>query len=543
MLSAYDPTRTAGIEMALRLAGWLALRRTPGAGEPRSFSEAALGYRADGGFADWARTRVWDGDPSQPLSEAYARLAQKADEVRESENQQCGSLLAGWLASGSHDQSLLGVETVLDTLVVPLAKAHPLLLLVIDAMNVSVFRELERDLARRGWVELVAESTPVRPAVIATLPTVTEASRASLLCGEIVSGNAATEKDGFSRHAGLVSACEPTAPPVLFHKGDLRKAGAAGVAPKVLEAIGNLHQRVVGVVINAVDDHLAKGDQVRVPWTAHHIRPLEELLEVSRSSGRAIVLVSDHGHVLERETESREGEGSERWRAASGAPAGDEVLLEGPRVVAEGNCLIAPWTERVRFGMKKNGYHGGATPQEVVIPLGVFGTADTASQLSGWREVAPETPAWWQWRAEKIHAPESEKKAPKVPSRPVRKGETGDLFAPPEPLSPTATWIDRLFETELFEAQRKQAARTALAEERIRAILAALDQRGGKLTSAALAERLGVPPFRLGGIVSALRRILNVEGYDVLSVDEMSETVELNRELLEAQFGLAARKK
>jgi len=27
-------------------------------------------------------------------------------------------------------------------------------------------------------------------------------------------------------------------------------------------------------------DHLAKGDQVRVPWTAHHIRPLEELLEV-----------------------------------------------------------------------------------------------------------------------------------------------------------------------------------------------------------------------------------------------------------------------
>ena len=36
-----------------------------------------------------------------------------------------------------------------------------------------------------------------------------------------------------------------------------------------------------------------------------------------------------------------------------------------------------------------------------------------------------------------------------------------------------------------------------------------------------------------------MRRILNVEGYDVLSIDEASETVELNRELLDTQFGLA----
>ena len=84
------------------------------------------------------------------------------------------------------------------------------------------------------------------------------------------------------------------------------------------------------------------------------------------------------------------------------------------------------------------------------------------------------------------------------------------------------TWIDGLLDTDLFAAQRKQAARTSLPEERIRAILSALDARGGKLTGVALAERLGVPLFRLGGIVSALRRILNVEGYDVLSVDDSS---------------------
>jgi hypothetical protein len=543
LLSAYDPTRTAGIEMALRLAGWIAARRASGAAKAGSLRDAALAYRAEGGFADWARTRVWDGDTSQPLSEAYARLAKMADELREKDNKQFATLLAGWLESGSHDESIQGVEAVLDKWIVPLARAHPLLLLIVDAMNVSVFRELERDLFRRGWVELVPAGVSLRPAVIAAIPTVTEVSRTSLLCGEITLGNSPKEKEGFSRHAGLLSISEPTAPPVLFHKGDLRQAGAAGVAPNVLDAIGNLHQRVVGVVINAVDDHLAKGDQIRVRWTADSIRPLEELLEVSRASGRVIAFVSDHGHVLERETENRGGEGTERWRPAAGAPTDDEVLLEGPRVVVDGNRMLAPWSERVRFGMKKNGYHGGATPQEVVIPFGVFATPDSASRLAGWSEVSPEIPTWWEWRVQPLIAPEPAKKPPKAPARPVRKGETGDLFAQPEPQPAGATWIDRLFQTELFETQRKQAARTALPDERIRSILGALDQRGGKLTSAALAESLGIPPFRLGGVVSALRRILNVEGYDVLSVDETSETIELNRELLDAQFGLAGRKK
>ena len=548
-LSADTPRRTAGVEMALRLAGWLAARRRGGAGSQRSFGEAARAYRSAGGFVDWARTRLWDGDSSPLLAEAYASLARQADEARQQENREFGKLLAGWLGSGSHDRSLLGVEAVLDRWIVPLAREHPVLVLVIDAMSMPVFRELERDLVWHGWVELVAEETPKRPVVIAALPTVTEVSRTSLLCGEITSGNSSTEKHGFSRHAGLRLACAPGPPPALFHKGDLREAGTAGVAPGVAESIADPNHRVVGVVINAVDDHLAKGDQVRVPWTARHIRPIEELLDVCRSSGRVVVLASDHGHVLERETELRDVEGGERWHSAIGAPAGDEVLLEGPRVVTEGRRLLAPWSERVRFGMKKNGYHGGATLQEVVLALGIFASPDAASRLAGWREAAPETPGWWHWRAETIPAPEPERPVPtterQTPAptpvhRTPRPGETGDLFArvQPEAFRPAETWIDRLFETDLFVAQRKQAARIALAEERIRIILAELDKRGGKLTIAALSARLGVPEFRLAGIVSALRRILNVEGYDVLSVNDTSATIELNRELLDTQFGL-----
>ena len=537
-----DPSRAAGVEMALRLAGWLAARRHQADARPRSFGETVRAYQSEGGFADWARTRVWDGDLAQPLKQAYARLAQQADEVRQDENRKFGALLAGWPGSGSHDRSLLGVEAVIDRWIVPLAKAHPVLVLVIDAMSMPVFREVERDLACRGWVELVAKEAPTRPTVIAALPTVTAVSRTSLLCGEITSGNSSTEKDGFSRHAGLRSACAPTAPPVLFHKGDLREAGAAGVARAVVESIADPAQRVVGVVINAVDDHLAKGDQVPVSWTVDHIRPFDELIEISRDSGRVIVLASDHGHVLERETELRNADGGERWRPATGAPAADEILLQGPRVVAQGRRLLAPWSERVRFGMKKNGYHGGATLQEVVLPLGVFAPPATAGHLTGWREAAPEAPSWWQWRVEALSTLEPERQAALPVRRLRRKGETGDLFAPAESEipQPAKTWIDGLFKTDLFAAQRRQAARTALSDERIRAILAILDARGGKLTRTALAERLGVAPFRLGGIVSALRRILNVDGYDVLSVNDSSETIELNRKLLDTQFGLVA---
>ena len=549
-LAADEPELANGVEMALRLSGWLAVRRDRGSdSRARSFGAAARAYRTDGAFVDWARGRLWQGDASQALARAYAGLARAADEARHDDNREFGALLAGWTGSGSHDWSLLGVEAVLDRWVAPVAREHPVLVLVIDAMSMPVFRELEQDLVRRGWVELVPDEAPERAVVIAALPTVTEASRTSLLCGALGSGNAATEKEGFAGHAGLRAASAPAAPPVLFHKGNLREAGAAGIAPNVIEVISESDRRVVGVVINAVDDHLAKGDQVRVAWTVRHIRPLAELLEAARSSGRAIVLASDHGHVIERGTELRDAGGAERWRPATGAPADDEVLLQGPRVVAEGRRLLAPWSEHVRFGMKKNGYHGGATLQEVVLPLGIFASPDAASRLAGWREAAPETPGWWHWRAETIPAPEPERPVPtterQTPAptpvhRTPRPGETGDLFArvPPEAFRPAETWIDRLFETDLFVAQRKQAARIALAEERIRIILAELDKRGGKLTTAALSARLGVPEFRLAGIVSALRRILNVEGYDVLSVNDTSATIELNRELLDTQFGL-----
>src|SRR5690606_11776458 len=156
-------------------------------------------------------------------------------------------------------------------------------------------------------------------------------------------------------------------------------------------------------------------------------------------------------------------------------------------------------SERVRFGAKKNGYHGGASPQEIVIPLMIL--APGLEPAEGFVEAMPEWPEWWQRPEEVAPAPVVE--TPAKPGRPAAKpGEQGTLFDPGAAAEPTSSaapspdWIDALLASETFAAQRAMTQRTALPDDRVRAFLAALDERGGKATTAALVRRVGVPPHR-----------------------------------------------
>ncbi|WP_462329968.1 BREX-2 system phosphatase PglZ [Thiohalocapsa halophila] len=553
-LADHEPARMEAVTMSTRLARWLVHRRTEEPAPASSFGSAAEGYRYEGGFLDWARARAWDGDPLPALGKAYSALWKAVSALREVENRRFGELLAGWTKTGSNIPSVIRVEHVLDRVATPLAAAHRLLLVVVDGMGIAVFRELQADLLRQGWVELDACDERRRLPVIAALPTVTEVSRTSLLCGALRVGNQNDEKTAFAAHVGLVSAGARSKPPLLFHKGELAGDGG-GVSSDVLDAVADDKRRVVGAVINAVDDHLAKGDQIRMDWTVRRIKPLEDLLAAARDTGRALILVSDHGHVPEQGTKGGDGDAAERWREATGTPRDDEVLLSGHRVLlgqasGGGKAVIAPWSERSRYSAKKNGYHGGASPQEVVIPLGVFAAADVS--VAGWREVATELPGWWTAdEAPKAVSPKTPGTAPVAtptpkPRPPLKPGEQGQLFpldgeaesGPVTGSAPPPTWIDRLLASDLLAEQRRSASRVALTDERLRAMLEALDERGGKITRAALATRIGIPSLRIGGAISALRRMLNVDGYAVLSVDEASDTVELNRAQLMKQFGL-----
>jgi hypothetical protein len=93
----------------------------------------------------------------------------------------------------------------------------------------------------------------------------------------------------------------------------------------------------------------------------------------------------------------------------------------------------------------------------------------------------------------------------------------------------------------VFADQKRLGGRAVPDDADFAGLLAALDEAGGKLTSAALARRLGLPPFRLRGLLAVCQRVLNVDGFAVLGRDDPSDTVELNRPLLERQFDLSTR--
>ena len=65
-------------------------------------------------------------------------------------------------------------------------------------------------------------------------------------------------------------------------------------------------------------------------------------------------------------------------------PDASELLFDGGRVkTAAGNALVCAWSEGLRHGATKNGYHGGVSAQEVVVPLSVFTPRNMV--LKGWQ--------------------------------------------------------------------------------------------------------------------------------------------------------------
>jgi len=542
-MAAMKPQRAEGLQMATRLVRWL--------GEPSrqrhagSFHEAALAYFNDGGFVDWARARIWDGDSNPALADAYGQLSKRVDAQRELENKQFGGLIQHWCRNAEPSSSTLWVEDLLDRVVAPLAKERPSLLLVLDGMSVAVFRELLQDLHMQGWVELGFGEDGQRRPVVAALPTRTEISRASLLCGQLTSGNSAKEKELFRQHEGLRATGRSNHPPTLYHKAELTVSGGRGLSPEVRADIAGTDRRVIGVVINTVDDNLAKSGQFKETWTTETIVPLGQVLDAARESNRILILTSDHGHVLERDMEYRAHEESqERSRSVNSPIAPDEVTLQGPRLWPPGEKVIAPWSEKVRYGIKKYGYHGGVSPQEVVVPLAVLhsGSQDAPSD---WVETTSLWPEWWE------HAEPEHQKEPVMGTVKPRKGKSanaiGGLFAgledelehAPEPSAPPAAtggWIDQLLTCCVYQEQKQMGARTALDDDRVRRFLEALDARGGRMTRAAMARTLDIPRMRFPGILAALRRLLNVDGYSILDVDENSDMVSLDKRLLFTQF-------
>jgi hypothetical protein len=529
------------VEMARRLARWLLTQIVSGGSLPDSVE-----WQADqGAYVDWARFRLLGGDELSELSHAYAACRQALIARRNEFARSFAQTLVQWNAQVPDDIGRVVVlERVLDKVVAPIAAAQPVMLLVMDGLSSSIFRELFSRVGTQGWAELVPASSGKPLVGVAAIPTVTEVSRASLLCGRLTVGTQAQEKPGFASHPALLAHSRAELPPRLFHKGDLSDAG--NLAPEVRAAISNPRQQVVGVVYNAVDDHLSGPDQLNQRWSLEDLRLLLPLLREAREARRVVVVTADHGHLLEDGTTQVPGGQSDRWRRGDSAASPSELLVCGGRVVTSDgtNTVVCLWDESSRYTGRKNGYHGGLSPQEMTVPLSVF--VPVGASLAGWSPAPPSEPEWWELppivHAQKppVHA------SPPQPARkkPVSTDVQPGLFAPvdlPLPVAdeaPADDWIASLLASPVYASQRQLAARVALADDKMRLLLAALSERGGKLSRNALANRLSMPEMRLSGLLSAVRRLLNVDQMPVLGVDEAAGTVELNIALLQQQFNL-----
>ena len=94
-----------------------------------------------------------------------------------------------------------------------------------------------------------------------------------------------------------------------------------------------------------------------------------------------------------------------------------------------------------------------------------------------------------------------------------------------------------MLSSEVF-VQQMEVFGGRLKKDQVEQALRVLAERNGVQMKPVFAQRLAVPPIRIDGFLASLQRILNVDGYAVLTSDA-SQTIRLNLMLLREQFALS----
>ncbi|WP_216693311.1 BREX-2 system phosphatase PglZ [Dietzia psychralcaliphila] len=560
--------------------------------------EAMRAYVDELSWVDRAVNSAWRGftaDPKPAVGQSAAdpdalgrRVLDRTLAARRAIDRCFAALVGARLADRSTAGDALLVEDVLSRVVAPLREAGPvesgrrgeraLLVVVIDGLSVAAAHGLLEDVAARHatvWQRLDLASLGLDVAASA-LPSVTTASRTSLLRGELSLGGQQEERTGF---AAMFPAHPSVSDGPLFHKADLD----ASIGDTVRSAIYDTkHVPVVGAVLNTVDDALDRSDPIATTWTTSRITHLDKLLDYARAVGRDVVLLSDHGHVVERSRIGKvtaDGAVSARWRPAAGGPAGEnERYVSGERILAPGasgapqHSAVLAVDEDLRYTGKKAGYHGGASPAEVCAPVAVL-----VQSLDGLEEDSPfpagppvqdPWPAWWPIATaiensritpvtgteQAAGQPTSGKtRRPSAPHTSFGRPATQDtnqvslfdsLDAEEQTASPSAATTSSKKPTDSFaklgrapyfkervEAQQLKPTPVELAD-----VLRAIAANNGRMPIAVLGTTLRLNPLQINGTIARIQKVVNVDGMPVLERED--NDVVLASQTLFDQFGL-----
>ena len=70
----------------------------------------------------------------------------------------------------------------------------------------------------------------------------------------------------------------------------------------------------------------------------------------------------------------------------------------------------------------------------------------------------------------------------------------------------------------------------------VRRCIETLEAHGGIMTPTAFAKAADVPAARLDGLIARVQRLLNVDGYEILTLNRTENRIELNAAKLKRQF-------
>ncbi|GAA5071923.1 BREX-2 system phosphatase PglZ [Nocardia iowensis] len=539
LLADTDPTCTA-YRAAVRLVRWLHTDAQTPAGITR------LTHRhvnADA-WADAAIAAAYRGADTARAAETLRRVIEAAQTRRRDHDRQFASALAA-----TSEPEVLGVEHLVRRVVVPIVKRgrqkQPVLLLVLDGLSMAMATELAADAMDHGWSEAAVPGVTTRTGALAVLPSLTHRSRGSLLCGQLTEVNSEGERAGFrallAEHS--LSAPSDTAPPI-FHKGQLDAViPGQQLATEVRNAIADTQERpLVAAVLNYIDTMLHKVGVGDADWNVRAIPHLRHLLAAARTAGRIVVITADHGHVVDRRNgivrHPRVTYNHQRAHGDLDAVGEGEVLVAGSRVLTDSSSAVLAVDDRIHYGPVNAGYHGGGSPAEVVVPVLVLCPGDRPTELAPLNQVEP---SWWSIPLSAATSPATE---PPTTTRRTRSpaNETPTLFEPELVAPATRTrpaLLDELLATPVFASQLQLAGRLAVTTEQIADLLTALLAASAhEITSVQAATVLSVATARVNGALLQVKRVLDVEGYEVLLIDR--DQVRLEVPVLREQFGLTS---
>ena len=534
-------TRIEQSSMAARLAVWTKQENSPTPGG--SLANQMQHYFRSSSYTDRALVSIANSDERADIEKVYEKVRKSAAQIRVEEQIQMAQSVAEW-NTAPHDNSILKVEDIIGQLVAPLAKQCNVLLLVLDGMSCSVFSELVEDLTRRDWLTIGRDGKP--QAALAAIPSVTAISRKALFSGKIDYEDKRTELVAFREHEALASV-SMKAKPKLFLKGTLSEAGNTNLSTEVRDTLEDLNQQVVSILLNVVDDQLSGSDQLKINWEVDKLHFLRQILNSATIGERTVVLVSDHGNVLELNQTQKIGEklkGGDRYRDDGDLiDSVNEVRIEGSRIErATGErSVITAATDRIRYSSKKAGYHGGSADMELIIPVAILqkGQDDTPD---GWDYVDLIAPDWWQWDSDtssaEATAPKARPRKRKVAAAPKTETLNLELFAQDTTEEAEATWIDTLFDSAVFNEQFESLRRTPLKKPMIRTFVNIMEARKGAAPTVTVAAEMGLPAMRLRGMVAQLRRLFNIDGYEIVAEETETGRIRFDKSMTLKQFDI-----